>query len=123
MSFLDSRESRATQGIGKSLPRQEDARLLTGRGRYADDFSLPGQAYSYLVRSPSAHASIVSIDVAEAHDVPGVLALLSGSDAANDGLRPIPHSPVSTNPHEVPLRNRDRSNFFIAPQPVLAADA
>ncbi len=49
--------------------------------------------------------------------------MLTGADAANDGLRPIPHSPVPTNPHEVPLRSRDGSEFFIAPHPVLATDA
>ena len=58
MSFLSSREALAPEGIGKSVPRREDARLLTGRGRYADDFSHPGQAYAFLVRSPHAHASI-----------------------------------------------------------------
>jgi hypothetical protein len=47
MSFLDSREQLSPQGIGKSVPRREDARLLMGRGRYANDFSLPGQAYAY----------------------------------------------------------------------------
>jgi aerobic carbon-monoxide dehydrogenase large subunit len=52
-----------------------------------------------------------------------VLAVLTGRDAANDGLRRIPHSPVPANPHEVPLRNRDGSDFFIAPHPVLAAAA
>jgi carbon-monoxide dehydrogenase large subunit len=75
------------------------------------------------VHSPHAHASIVSIDVAGAIGVPGMLAVLTGSDAADDGLRPIPHSPVPANPHEVPLRNRDGSGFLIAPHPVLAADA
>ncbi|HEV2098031.1 MAG TPA: xanthine dehydrogenase family protein molybdopterin-binding subunit, partial [Stellaceae bacterium] len=123
MSFLDSRKSLVASGIGKSVPRREDARLLTGRGRYADDFSLPGQAYACLVRSPYAHALIESIDVAEASDIPDVLAVLTGGDAANDGLRPIPHSPVPGNPYEVPLRSRDGSDFFIAPHPVLAADA
>jgi CO/xanthine dehydrogenase Mo-binding subunit len=54
MSFLNSREALAPRGIGKSVPRREDSRLLTGRGRYANDFSLPGQAYAYLVRSPHA---------------------------------------------------------------------
>src|SRR4029453_19189476 len=44
-------------------------------------------------------------------------------DATGDGLRPIPHSPVPTNPHEVPLRNRSGADFFIAPHPVLARDA
>jgi CO/xanthine dehydrogenase Mo-binding subunit len=42
MSFLESREAVAPRGIGKSVKRREDARLLTGRGRYAADFSLPG---------------------------------------------------------------------------------
>ena len=123
MSFLTSRESVARHGIGKSMPRREDARLLTGRGQYASDFSLPGQACAYLVRSPHPHAKIVNINVAQAIGGPGALAVLTGSDAAADGLKPIPHSPVPTNPHEVPLRNRDGSGFFIAPHPVLAHDA
>ncbi len=123
MSFLNSREALAPRGIGKSVPRREDARLLTGGGRYADDFILPGQAYASAVRSPHAHATIVSIDVAAATALPGVLAVLTAADAAADGLRPIPHSPVPANPHEVPLRNLDGSDFFIAPHPVLAADA
>src|SRR3981081_579530 len=93
MSFLISRENLAPQGIGKSVPRREDARLLTGRGRYANDFSLLGQAHADLVRSPHAHASIGKIDAARASGGPGVLAVLTGSDAAGDGLRPIPHSP------------------------------
>ncbi len=123
MSFLNSRESDAPQGIGKSMPRREDTRLLTGGGQYASDFSLPGQAHAYLVRSPYAHAKIVDINVAQAIRAPGVLAVLTGRDAAADGLKPIPHSPVPTNPHEVPLKNRDGSGFFIAPHPVLAHDA
>ncbi|MGC2415484.1 MAG: xanthine dehydrogenase family protein molybdopterin-binding subunit [Stellaceae bacterium] len=123
MSFLNSRKSDAPQGIGKSMPRREDARLLTGGGQYASDFSMPGQAHAYLVRSPYAHAKIVDIHVAQAIRAPGVLAVLTGSDAAADGLKPIPHSPVPTNPHEVPLKNRDGSGFFIAPHPVLAHDA
>src|SRR5262245_46313499 len=118
MSFLKSRDKLAPQGIGKSVPRREDARLLTGRGRYADDFSLPDQVYAYIVRSPHAHASIVDIDTARALGVPGVLAVLTGHDATADGLHPIAHSAVPTNPHEVPLKSRDGSEFFIAPHPV-----
>jgi carbon-monoxide dehydrogenase large subunit len=123
MSFLTSREKLAPRGIGKSLARREDARLLTGRGLYANDFSLPDQTHAYLVRSPHAHASIVKVDAARASGGPGVLAVLTGNDAAGDGLRPIPHSPVPANPHEVPLRNPAGSEFFIAPHPVLAGDA
>jgi len=122
MSFLDSRTRSAPQGFGKPVPRTEDARLLTGRGRYSDDFNLPGQAYASLVRSPHAHARIRRIDVAPALAAPGVIAVLTGEDAAADGLAPIPHRPVPSNPHEVLLRSRDGSAFFIAPHPPLPAD-
>ncbi len=47
--------------IGKPVERKEDQRLLTGRGRFSDDFSLPGQTYAAVVRSPHPHARIVSI--------------------------------------------------------------
>ena len=65
-----------------------------------------GQAFAYILRSPHAHARI---DVAAAADAPGVLAILTGRDATADGLPPIPHSPVPSNPHEVPLQSRDGS--------------
>ena len=58
MSFLNSRASSAPQGVGKPVPRREDERLITGRGCYSDDFSLPGQVYAVLVRSPYAHARV-----------------------------------------------------------------
>ena len=57
MSFLNSREASAPSGIGKPVPRREDARLLTGRGQYAADFNLLGQAFAYVLRSPHAHAT------------------------------------------------------------------
>jgi aerobic carbon-monoxide dehydrogenase large subunit len=120
MSFLTSREQVAPQGIGKPVRRREDARLLTGGGRFADDMSLPGQVYAYLVRSPHAQARIVSIDVTPAATAPGVFAILTGRDAAEEGLMPVPHRPVPANPHEVPLRSLNGSLFFIAPHPVLA---
>jgi carbon-monoxide dehydrogenase large subunit len=122
MSFLNSRTRSAGQGFGNPVLRREDARLLTGNGRYSDDFNLPGQAYAYMMRSPHAHARIRRIDVAGALKVPGVIAVLTGEDAAADGLQPIPHRPVPSNPHEVPLRSRDGSAFFIAPHPPLPAD-
>jgi carbon-monoxide dehydrogenase large subunit len=123
MSFLTFRDSRAPRGIGKPILRREDARLLIGAGQYADDFSLSGQAHLYIVRSPHAHAEIVNTNVTRAIGESGVIAVLTGRDASEDGLKPIPHSPVAANPHEVPLRNRDGSAFFIAPHPVLARDA
>ena len=121
-SFLASRTQDAPDGIGKPVRRKEDARLLTGAGRFGDDVSLPGQAYAAFVRSPHAHARIVVIDTTAARAMPGVLAVLTGADADADGLRPIPHRPVPTNPHEVPLRSRDGSEFFVAPHVPLPAD-
>jgi carbon-monoxide dehydrogenase large subunit len=98
MSFLTSHETLSPTGIGKSVPRREDARLLTGRAQYASDFNLPGQAYACLLRSSHAHARIQKIDVAEAINRPGVIAILTAQDAVADGLRAIPHSPVPVNP-------------------------
>jgi len=122
MSFLESRQQVAPQGIGKSVRRREDPRFLTGAGRYADDMSLPGQAYAYVVRSPHAHARIAGIDVGAATQAPGVLAVLTGREAATNGLRPIPQRPVPANPYEVPLKSRDGSPFLITPHPVLAVE-
>ena len=104
------------------MRRKEDARLVAGGGRYSDDFNLPGQAYAHFVRSPHAHALIRGIDVAVALAVPGVVAALTGQDAAADGLRPIPHKPVPTNPNEFPLGGRDGTPIFVAPHPPLPSD-
>jgi aerobic carbon-monoxide dehydrogenase large subunit len=73
-------------GIGQSLPRSEDHRLLRGRGRYTDDIVLPRQAWLYVLRSPHAAACIRSIDTTAAAASPGVLAVLTGRDAEADGL-------------------------------------
>jgi len=122
VSFLSSRTHSARQGFGQPVLRKEDRRLVTGAGCYSDDVNLPGQAYAALVRSPHAHARVEAVDGAGALAIPGVIAVLTGHDAEGDGLHPIPHRPVPTNPHEVPLRSRDGSAFFIAPHPPLPAD-
>ena len=122
MSFLQSRTRSARQGFGKPVSRKEDGRLITGRGRYSDDFNLPGQAYACFVRSPHAHARIRRIETADALATPGVLAVLTGRDALADGLSPIPHRPVPTNPNEFPLGGRDGTRIFVAPHRPLPAD-
>jgi carbon-monoxide dehydrogenase large subunit len=111
-----------TRYIGKPVRRVEDSRLVTGAGRYSADFDLPGQAHAVLVRSPHAHARIRSIDASAALARRGVLAVLTAAEAKADGLAAIPHRPVPTNPHEVPLRSRDGSAFFVPPHPLLASD-
>lgn len=98
--------------IGDPVPRVEDARLLTGRGRYSDDRDAPGQTYAAVVRSPHAHAIIRAIDTAAARSVPGVLAVLTGADWLADGLAPMP---AWGNPKDVELRNRDGRPVFYTP--------
>jgi carbon-monoxide dehydrogenase large subunit len=73
-------------GIGAAVRRKEDFRFVTGKGQYTDDINRPGQTYIYFVRSPHAHARIKSIDSAEAKKCPGVVAVLTGADLANDKI-------------------------------------
>jgi carbon-monoxide dehydrogenase large subunit len=73
-------------GIGQPVTRKEDARFLTGRGRYVADIDLVRQAHAVLVFSPHAHARIRAVDKAAAEQMPGVYAVLTGEDWAADGL-------------------------------------
>ena len=77
--------SNGTGFIGASLKRKEDARFLTGRGRYTDDINLPGQLYAYMLRSPVAHANLGSVDTTEAAAAPGVHAVYTGADMDHVG--------------------------------------
>jgi aerobic carbon-monoxide dehydrogenase large subunit len=122
MSFLASRTRAVPRGFGTPLKRQEDPRLITGRGRFSDDVALPGQAYACFVRSPHPHARIRAIDAADALATPGVLAVLTGRDATDDGLADLPHRPVPTNPNEFPLGGAEGTPIFVAPYPPLPAD-
>jgi 2-furoyl-CoA dehydrogenase large subunit len=71
----------ARRWVGQSIPRVEDAALLTGRGRFIDDLGVrPGTLYAAILRSPHAHADILSIDSAAALRADGVVAVLTGDD-------------------------------------------
>ena len=120
MSFLQSRARSAREGFGKPILRKEDERLLVGAGCYSDDVNLPGQAHACFVRSPHAHARIGSIGTAAALATPGVIAALTGENAAADGMKPLTHSPMPGNPYEEMIRPDDVS--FIAPHPPIPAD-
>jgi carbon-monoxide dehydrogenase large subunit len=71
---------------GARIKRLEDRRLLRGQGRYVDDLVLPRMLRVAFVRSPHAHADIVSLDAAAARDVPGVVAVVTAPDL---GARPL----------------------------------
>src|ERR1700739_2491991 len=97
---------RVANGIGQPVLRKEDFRLLTGKGRFGDDIALPGLVHAVIVRSPHAHARIVSVDKAAALAAPGVLAVLTGVDYLASGLGPIPHNPGLSAPPDVQARIR-----------------
>jgi len=101
-------------GLSQSVRRVEDPRLLTGRGRYTDDISMPGQTHGVVLRSPHAHARIASIDVAGAKALPGVLAVLTGADLKEAGLGAMPCM--------IPLKSRDGTPRIDTPRLALATD-
>jgi carbon-monoxide dehydrogenase large subunit len=86
-------------GTAQGMKRVEDARLITGQGRYTDDVVLPKQAYGLVLRSPHAAARIVSIDTSAAKAMKGVLAVYTAADVAAAGIKPFGCA--------VPLKNRD----------------
>lgn len=76
-------------GVGASPLRREDARFITGRGRFVADIELPGQLHCAFVRSPHAHARVLGIDAAAARALPGVHAVLDGAAMAQDRVAPM----------------------------------
>ncbi len=74
-------EMESAPWVGRSIPRVEDAALLTGRGRFIDDLGAPpGTLHAAMLRSPHAHADIVAIDATAARRAPGVVAVIDGAD-------------------------------------------
>lgn len=94
----------------RSLRRFEDERFLTGQGRYLDDDEVPGALHAMVLRSPHAHAAILSIDTEAARRLPGVHAVYTAADIA--GLGPLPCSLAVTG--EAPL--------IVPPRAPLAAE-
>jgi carbon-monoxide dehydrogenase large subunit len=122
--------------ISRPIRRREDERLLTGRGTFADDVNLPGQAYAAFVRSSHGHGIIRGMDLAAAAAAPGVLGIYTGQDLLAAGIGPIPYIPppgvslaVSVDAPRLALA-RDRVRhvgepvvLIVAETPAQAADA
>ncbi len=98
--------------IGQSLPRREDRRFLTGAGQYTDDVVMHGQTYGVFLRSPHAHARIVSIDTSRAREAPGVVEIFTGADLAEAKVGGLPCGWL--------IHSKDGSPMKEPPHPVLA---
>jgi len=107
------------RSIGKPIPRNEDKRLATGRGRFSDDFSLEGQAYAVMLRSPHPHARILGIDAARAKAMPGVLGVFTGADCRADELGAIPHDPLPKTKYDMKLHAAGGGAVFFGPHSLL----
>ncbi len=103
--------------IGKPLQRREDLRFLTGAGQYTDDVVLPGQTFGFFLRSPYAHARILSIDTAAASQAAGVVRIFTGADLAEAKVGGLPcgwlihsadGSPMKEPPHPVLAQGKAR---------------
>ena len=101
-------------GVGQPVRRKEDDTLVRGKGKYTDDFNLPGQAYAWIVRSSHAHGILRGIDTTAARKVPGVLGVWTGTDlsAANYG-------PFTCG---LPLKNRDGTPLLQTNRTALMTD-
>ncbi len=104
------------------MRRKEDLRLLTGQGRFSDDFNMEGQAHAVMMRSPYPHARIIRIDAIQAQAMPGVLGVYSGADCCADGLGPIPHTPVPATRYDMKLTAPGGGKLFAGPHFLLPAD-
>ena len=93
--------------IGRRVRRKEDIRLLTGRGRFSDDFSEDDQTHASLVRAPYAHAIIGRIDTTAARAMPGVLGVFTGADMT--ALGDIPHDPLPKTKFDLKLHAPGRA--------------
>jgi aerobic carbon-monoxide dehydrogenase large subunit len=88
-------------GVGQPVRRKEDDALVRGKGRYTDDFNLPGQLYAWMVRSSHAHGVIRGVDTSAAKAMPGVRGVWAGTDLTADDYAPFTCA--------MPLKNRDGS--------------
>src|SRR3954454_13820186 len=90
-------------GAGQPVKRLEDQRLLTGKGQFIDDKPEDGALWLYLLRSPHAHAKIVSIDTSAATAMPGVTAVYTGADLVKDDIGVIPTLSIFKRPDGKPM--------------------
>jgi carbon-monoxide dehydrogenase large subunit len=113
-STLENAIALQKYGVGQPVRRKEDDTLVRGKGRYTDDFNLPGQAYAVIVRSSHAHGTIRDIGLDAARTMPGVLGVWTGKDIEAAGYGPFTCG--------LPLKSRDGSPLLQTNRQALATD-
>jgi aerobic carbon-monoxide dehydrogenase large subunit len=113
-SSLENAIALQKYGVGQPVRRKEDDRLVRGNGKYTDDFTLPNQAYAWIVCSSQAHGIIKGIETSAAKAMPGVLGVWTGADLASANYNPFTCG--------LPLKNRDGSPLLQTNRPALATD-
>jgi aerobic carbon-monoxide dehydrogenase large subunit len=111
--------------VGSRMLRKEDARLVTGHGRFLDDLSLPGMVWVAVVRSPIAHARITRVDTSSALELPGVVAAYSGADLASEWAAALPCAWPITPETRIPTHwpvAQDKARLVGDPVAVVVAD-
>ncbi len=108
--------------IGRRLLRQEDPRLVAGRGAYVTDLALPGLLHMALLRSPHAHASIARVSVDRARRVPGVVAVFTADDIRDVGPLPILAEPPGQRQTGFPVLPPDRTRYVGQPIAAVVAE-
>jgi carbon-monoxide dehydrogenase large subunit len=101
-------------GVGQPVRRKEDDTLVRGKGKYTDDFALPGQVYAWIVRSSHAHGIIRGIDTTAARAMPGVLGVWTGADLASADYGPYTCG--------LPIKSRDGSPLLQTNRAALVSD-
>ncbi|MEA2830259.1 MAG: aerobic carbon-monoxide dehydrogenase large subunit, partial [Bradyrhizobium sp.] len=96
-------------GVGQPVRRKEDDTLVRGKGKYTDDFNLPGQTYAWIVRSSHAHGILRGIDTSAAKAMPGVLGVWAGTDLAAANYGPFTCGLPLTNRDGTPLLQTNRT--------------
>ncbi len=119
-------ETTEIRGIGHSVRRKEDDRLIRGKGNFIEDVKLPGMLYMSILRSPFAHAAIKGIDTSAAAAVPGVIAVVTGELMAQHNLAWMPTMSLDTQAVLVTDKVRFQGQevaAVIAEDPYVAKDA
>src|SRR5438105_2077691 len=113
-SSLENAIALQKYGVGQPVRRKEDDTLVRGKGKYTDDFSIPNQAYAWIVRSSHAHGILRNIDTKAAGTMPGVLGVWTAKDLAAAGYNPFTCG--------LPLQSRDGSPLLQTNRLALTSD-